>query len=128
MPCYEHVGDRGHSAYLLTRAHFRYYHGYWESKPLNTIKQVVANNTRRFPRQVHFSTTVFRITQKAEAIAQPDMPLLCRYAAEYCPQLELIQIIEATSISTDPQQLAMLQQLFPQIRKRDIDRKTQDQR
>ncbi|KFH72136.1 hypothetical protein MVEG_02429 [Podila verticillata NRRL 6337] len=57
-----------------------------------------------------------------------DLPFLYRYAAEYFQQLELIQIIEATSTSTAAKQLAMLQQLFPQFRKWNLDCRTQVQR
>lgn len=110
-------------------------HTYWPMLTFDTIMAtgsqnhstpsniVVANNTRRFPRLVHFSANVFCFTYNAVATllkALPslayfkvqhinglycdrlpmDLPFLYRYASEYCPQLELIQIIEATSIST----------------------------
>lgn len=116
MPWYEHVGDRENSAtywpvltFDTTMATGNQNHSTPSNKLLPTI-HVDSRNLTIF-QQLSFAShkklrsvfsgrsllwlnSRFNTSTGHMAIAQPDMPFLYRYVAEYCPQLELFQIIE----------------------------------
>lgn len=93
---------------------------------------------KQYPRLVHFSATAPHLTQQTIASllktlpsltyfnihvtkyygdhSPPmDLPFLYKYAAEHCPQLALVYITQDTNIPIDPQEIALVQQFFPQI-------------
>ncbi|KAF9200686.1 hypothetical protein BGZ59_003144 [Podila verticillata] len=76
-------------------------------------QQTVASLLKVLPSLTYFKTHV--IKYYGDHSPPMDLPFLYKHAAEHCPQLALVHITQDTNVPTDPQEITLVQQFFPQI-------------